>query len=148
MKKLAGLFEWIGFIVQYIVPVFLFSDVIPFVVENPDKAVTAVGYVCIAVCLIILWRKAKKKIIEMPKAWWRALVLSIPPIAVWLVIWFLLGTLSGFIVKFSAYWDDILIYIIIGRICVVVSETLYNIEPKDIEEKTKRKNESAGEIDE
>ena len=106
------------------------------------------GYVCIAVCLIILWRKAKKKIVEMPKAWWRALILSVPSIVVWLAIWFLLGTLSGFIVKFSAYWDDILIYIIIGRICVVVSETLYNIEPKDIEEKTKRKNESAGEIDE
>jgi hypothetical protein len=142
MKKLAGLFEWIGFIVQYIVPVFLFSDVIPFIVENPSKAVTAVGYICIGICVIVLWRKAKQKIIEMPKAWWRALILSIPPIVVWLAIWFLLGTLSTFIVKLAMYWDSILLYVIIGRVCVVVSETLYNIEPKE-----HKKNESAGEID-
>ena len=144
MKKLAGLFEWIGFIVQYIVPVFLFSDVIPFIVENPSKAVTAVGYICIGICVIVLWRKAKQKIVEMPKAWWRALILSIPPIVIWLAIWFLLGTLSTFIVKLAVYWDSILLYVIIGRVCVVVSETLYNIEPKEHEKKDK---ESAGEID-
>ena len=144
MKKLAGLFEWIGFIVQYIVPVFLFSDVNPFIVENPSKAVTAVGYICIGICVIVLWRKAKQKIDEMPKAWWRALILSIPPIVIWLAIWFLLGTLSTFIVKLAVYWDSILLYVIIGRVCVVVSETLYNIEPKEHEKKDK---ESAGEID-
>ncbi len=146
MKKLAGLFEWIGFIVQYIVPVFLFSDVIPFIVENPSKAVTAVGYICIGICAIVLWRKAKQKIVEMPKAWWRALILSIPPIVIWLAIWFLLGTLSTFIVKLTAYWDSILLYVIIGRVCVVVSETLYNIEPKEHEKKPKDE-ESAGEMD-
>ena len=151
MKKLAGLFEWVGFIIQYIVPLFLFSDVIPFIVENPGKAVTAVGYICIGLAGIFLWKKLKEKILEMPKAWWRALILSIPSIVIWVAIWFVLGTLSNFIVRLGAYWDGILMYIIIGRVFVIVSETLYNIEPKEHEEKDKKKpirrDESAGEID-
>ena len=131
MKKLAGLFEWIGFIIQYMVPLFLFSDVVPFIVENPDKSVTIVGYICLGIGGIFLWKKVKQKILEMPKAWWRALILSIPAIVVWLAIWLVLGKASEFIIKLGTYWDNILLYIIVGRVFVVVSETLYNIEPRE-----------------
>jgi hypothetical protein len=127
MKKLAGLFEWIGFIIQYIVPLFLFSDVIPYVVEHPSQSVTVMGYICLGLIGIFLWKKAKQKILEMPKAWWRALILSIPSLLVWLGVWFVIGGVTEFIVKLGNYWGSVLIFVIVGRVFCVVSETLYNV---------------------
>ena len=140
MKKLAIAFDWIGFIIQYIVPIFLFSDVVPFVVKNPDKTLTTVGAIAFILAGVFLWKKLKKKILELPKAWWRALILSIPSIVVWLIVWKLLGTVTGFIVSLGNYWGGILVFIIIGRVFAILSETFYNIEP------SKDKDENAGEI--
>jgi uncharacterized membrane protein YeaQ/YmgE (transglycosylase-associated protein family) len=142
MKKLAIAFDWIGFIIQYIVPIFLFSDVVPFVVRNPDKTLTTVGAIAFILAGLFLWKKFKKKILELPKAWWRALILSAPSIVTWLIVWKLLGTVTSFIVSLGNYWTGILVYIIIGRVFAILSETFYNIEPRE----TKNKGENAGEI--
>ena len=142
MKKLAIAFDWIGFIIQYIVPIFLFSDVVPYVVTNPDKTLTTVGAIAVILAWVFLWKKLKKKILEMPKAWWRALILSIPSIVVWLIVWNLLGTVTSFIVNMGKYWTEILVYIIIGRVFAILSEMFYNIDP----DKNKNKGENAGEI--
>lgn len=127
MKKLAAAFEWIGFIIQYIVPVFLFSDVIPFIVENPKNSVTAIGYIGLAFIALFIWKKVKEKILQLPKSWWRALILSIPSLLVWLGVWFVIGGVTEFIVKLGNYWGSVLIFIIVGRVFCVVSETLYNV---------------------
>lgn len=142
MKKLAIAFDWIGFIIQYIVPIFLFSDVVPFVVRNPDKTLTTVGAIAFILAGVFLWKKLKKKILELPKAWWRALILSAPSIVTWLIVWRLLGTVTSFIVSLGNYWTGILVYIIIGRVFAILSETFYNIEPRE----NKNKGENAGEI--
>lgn len=128
MKKLAGLFEWLGFIIQYLAPIFLFSDIIPFIVQNPSKSLTAVGLICLGLASLFVWKKLKEKILQLPKSWWRALILSIPSLLIWFGVWKLLGTASEFIIKLASYWGSILIFIIVGRVFVIISEILHNVD--------------------
>ena len=130
MRRLAGLFEWIGFIIQYFVPLILFSDIIPFVVENPGRSITVVGYVCLGFAAIFLWGKLKKRVLEMPKSGWRALILSVPPVLVWVVICSALGFASRAAVQLGTYWHNIIIYIVIGRIFIIVAEILHGVNAK------------------
>lgn len=124
MKKLATLFSFVGFVIQYIVPIVIFGDIVPYTAEGVGKCLTGMGYVAVALALFFALKKVKEWILQKPKSIKRALLLSIPPIVWWVAIFIGLEFLSSFLLTFSNYWDKVILFIILGRGCYVVSEAL------------------------
>ena len=127
MKKLATLFSCLGFIVQYIVPIALFGNVIPYTHEGLAAGLTGAAYIAVGLILFFLTKKFKEWIFQRPKSLWRGLILSLPAIIWWLVIYLALGWISTFVIEFSQYWGSIILFIILGRGLYVLSESMHNI---------------------
>ena len=128
MKKLAIFFNLAGFIIQYLLPIILFGDVVPYTKEGLGRCLTGMGYIAVGLVLFFCFKKLKEWLLERPKCITRALILSIFPIVWWVAILFGLDFLSTFVLKISNYWDKVIIFILLGRGCYVVSEALSNTE--------------------
>lgn len=124
MKKLATFFSIVGFAVQYLFPIILFGDIVPYTKDGLGKCLTGMGYIAIALAVYFASKKVKEWLLQKPKSIKRALLLSIFPIVWWAII--LLGAdfLSAFMLDFSNFWDKVILFIILGRGCCVVSEAL------------------------
>lgn len=122
MKKLATLFSIVGFAIQYILPIAIFGDIVPYTREGFGKCLTGMGFVAIALVLFFATKKIKEWVLQKPKSIKRALLLSLFPIVWWLAIFIGLEFLSAFVLKFSNYWDKVLVFILLGRGCYVLSE--------------------------
>jgi hypothetical protein len=128
MKKLATLFNFLGFAIQYLLPIILFGDVVPYTKEGLGRCLTGMGYIAVGLVLFFCFKKFKEWLLQRPKSIKRALVLSIFPIVWWFAIFLGLDVLSAFVIKLSVYWDKVILFIILGRGCYVVSEALANTE--------------------
>ena len=128
MKKLAILFNLAGFAIQYLLPIFLFGDVVPYTREGLGRCLTAMGYIAIGLVMYFCSKKIKEWLLQRPKSIARALLLSIFPIVWWVAILFGLDFLGEFVLKISNYWDKVIVFILLGRGCYVVSEALSNTE--------------------
>ena len=124
MKKLATLFQFVGFLIQYLLPLIFFGDIVPYTKDSVGKCLTAMGYVAIALVLYFVGKKFKEWLLQRPKSIKRALLLSVFPVVWWLAIFIGVDFISSFVVKFSHYWSSVLIFILLGRGCYVVSEAL------------------------
>lgn len=128
MKKLATVFSFVGFVIQYLVPIAIFGDIVPYTAENFGKYLTGMGYVAAALALFFATKKVKEWILQKPKSIKRALLLSIFPIVWWVAIFIGLEFLSAFVLKFSNYWSKVILFILLGRGCYVLSEALASSE--------------------
>lgn len=128
MKKLATIFSFVGFAIQYLIPIILFGDIVPYTRENLGRCLTAMGYIAIGLLLFFCGKKFKEWLLQRPKSIKRALVLSIFPVVWWLAIMFGLDFLSDFVMRIANFWDKIILFILLGRGCYVVSEALSNTE--------------------
>lgn len=128
MKKLATLFQFVGFTIQYLLPIIIFGDIVPYTKESVGRCLTGMGYVAIALVLYFIAKKFKEWLLQKPKSIKRALILSIFPIVWWAAIFIGLDFVSGFLQTFSNYWDKVILFIVLGRGCYVVSEALVNTE--------------------
>lgn len=124
MKKLATLFSFVGFVIQYIVPIAIFGDIVPYTAEGVGKCLTGMGYIAVALVLFFAFKKAKEWLLQKPKSIKRALLLSIPAIVWWVAIYLGLEYLMSFMFTFSEFWCKVILFIILGRGCYVVSEAL------------------------
>ena len=124
MKKLATLFSIVGFVIQYLLPIIIFGDVVPYTRGGATRCLTVLGYLAIALALYFVAKKLKEWILQKPKSLKRALILSLFPIMWWLAIMIGVDAVSAFVMKFAAYWDKVLIFILLGRGCYVISETI------------------------
>lgn len=124
MKKLATLFQFVGFAIQYLFPIVIFGDIVPYTKDSVGKCLSAMGYVAIALALFFVAKKFKEWLLQKPKSIKRALILSVFPIVWWIAIMIGVDFISTFVMKFSNYWDSVLIFILLGRGCYVVSEAL------------------------
>ena len=116
--------------VQYVAPLFLFGDVIPYIQDNIGKSLTAMGYIAIGILIFFISKKLKERVLGMPKSIGRAAILSIFPIAWWLILFIGMGWISAFLLKIATYWKNIIYFIVIGRLFYSASETVCNIEQK------------------
>ena len=128
MKKLATLFNFLGFAIQYLIPIVLFGDIVPYTKEGFGRCLTGMGYIAIGLVLFFCFKKFKEWLLQRPKSIKRALVLSVFPIVWWVAILLGLDFLSAFVLKLSNYWDKVILFILLGRGCYVVSEALANTE--------------------
>lgn len=126
MKKLSTLFSWVGFAIQYIVPVVLFGDIVPFVTNDVTvgKCLTGMGYIAIAIILFFAFKKIKEWLLQRPKSITRALLLSIPSVVWWVAIFIGLDFLTSFMLTFAEFWHKVIIFIVLGRGCYIISEAL------------------------
>ena len=131
MKKLATLFNFAGFIIQYLFPIVLFGDIIPYTKEGIGRCLTGMGYIAIALVLYFCCKKLKEWLLQKPKSLKRALILSVFPIVWWAAILIGVDFVSEFVLKFSNYWDKIILFILLGRGCYVVSEAISAEEGAD-----------------
>ncbi len=124
MKKYATFFSLAGFTIQYLIPIFLFGNIIPYTRDGVGRCLTGMGYIAIAIALFFASKKAKAWLLQRPKSIKRALVLSVSPIVWWMVILLGVDFLSTFLYSFSVYWDKVILFILLGRTCYVISEAL------------------------
>lgn len=136
MKKLATVFQFAGFVVQYLIPIVLFGDIVPYTKEGVGRCLTGMGYIAIGLVLFFCFKKFKEWLLQRPKSIKRALVLSVFPIVWWVAIMLGLDFLSVFVLKISNYWDKVIIFILLGRGCYVASEALADTEEGVTNERT------------
>ena len=136
MKKLATLFNFAGFTIQYLIPIILFGDIVPYTKEGFGRCLTGMGYIAIGLALFFCFKKFKEWLLQRPKSIKRALVLSLFPIAWWLAIMLGLDFLIAFMLKIATYWENVIIYILLGRVCYVVAEALSDAEEGAKNERT------------
>ena len=135
MKKLSTLFSFIGFMVQYIAPLILFGDIIPYVRDHVGLSLTWMGYIAIGIFLFFVSKRLKEKVLEKPKSIIRAVLLSIFPIVWWLILFIGMSWISTLFLKVATYWKNIIYFIIIGRGFYIAGEAVCNIESKPKENK-------------
>lgn len=124
MKKLSTLFSIVGFAIQFVAPVLLFGDVIPYTQESVGKCLTGMGYVAGAVLLFFALKKAKEWLLQKPKSILRGILLSLPSIFWWVAIFFALGYVRAFTMTLTEYWVKVIYFVVVGRICYIISEAL------------------------
>lgn len=131
MRIYSHILSVIGFIFQYIVPIVLFGNVIPYTHESLEAGLTVMGYIAIAVLILILSGKLKEKLHHMHKGLVRALLLSLFPIAYWLIVKIGVNYLLSLFVALAQYWGYIIIFILIGRLFYILGEIVYDRSDND-----------------
>lgn len=124
MKKLATFFSIAGFSIQYVLPIVLFGELVPYTKEGFGRCLTGMGYVAVALILFFASKKFKEWVLQKPKSLSRGLLLSIFPIVWWAAILIGLNFLGTVVMELATYWSAVIIFIVLGRGCYVVSETL------------------------
>ncbi len=113
-----------GFVFQYIIPIILFGNVIPFTHGVVKAGLTAGGYIALGILVFIIINKAKEYLHSKPKSLTRGIILSLFPVAIWLILNIGLSSLQRFINSFINYWHYVIIFIVIGRIFYIVDEAI------------------------
>lgn len=130
MKVYSNILSIVGFIFQYVVPIVLFGNVIPYTHESLEAGLTVMGYLAIAIIVLILSGKLKNKLHEMHKGLVRALLLSLFPVAYWLIVKIGINYLLNLFIALAQYWGYIIVFILIGRLFYVISELIYDKKGK------------------
>ena len=124
MKKLATFFSLAGFAIQYLLPIIVFGDIVPYTKEGWGRCLTGMGYLAVALALYFVSKKVKEWLLQKPKSIKRALFLSLFPVVWWVVVFIGVDFLTEFTANFAAFWDKVIVFILLGRGCSVVSEAL------------------------
>lgn len=125
-----NLLTTLGFVFMYIVPIILFGEVVPYTHETLDAGLTKAGYIAVAIMVIIICRKVRERVLQLPKSLTRGLILSIFPIAYWLIANLGVDFLVSFLTSVSHYIDRIIVFIIIGRLFYCAEESMHGKELK------------------
>ena len=126
MKIYSYILSTIGFIFQYVIPIVLFGNVIPYTHESLEAGLTATGYIAVAIVVIIVSGKLKDKLHEMQKGLVRALLLSLFPVAYWLIAKIGINYILNLFIALAKYWGYLIIFILIGRLFYIISELVYD----------------------
>lgn len=113
-----------GFVFQYIIPIILFGNVIPFTHGAFKAGLTATGYLAIGLLAFIIVSKLKEWLHNKPKSLTRGILLSIFPVSIWAVVNIGIEAVYRFLASFVGYWHYIIIFIIIGRLFYIADEAL------------------------
>lgn len=124
MKKLSTLFSIVGFAIQFVAPVLLFGDVIPYTKEQVGKCLTGMAYVAGAVLLFFALKKVKEWLLQKPKSILRGILLSLPSVFWWVAIFLALDYVRAFTITLTEYWVKVIYFVVVGRICYIISEAL------------------------
>lgn len=126
MRIYSHILSGIGFIFQYIIPIVLFGNVIPYTHESLEAGLTVMGYLALVIFILIVSGKLKERLHDMHKGLVRALLLSLFPIAYWIIVKIGINSLLNLFMALAQYWGYIILFILIGRLFYVLSEIVYD----------------------
>jgi MFS family permease len=130
MKIYSYILSTVGFIFQYIIPIVLFGNVIPYTHESLEAGLTVMGYIAFAIIVIIVSGKLKDKLHGMRKGLVRAILLSLFPIAYWIIAKIGINYILNLFIALAQYWGYMIIFIVIGRLFYIISELVYDKSEK------------------
>ena len=113
-----------AYIFQYLMPIVLFGFVVPYIRGNAGTGMTGAGIIALCLVISITYRKLEKKIDENIKGVWHGILLSIVPIIIWLALGIGIQRVLDFVNTLVDYWWIAFIFIIIGRICYTVADSM------------------------
>ena len=131
MKIYSYILSTIGFIFQYIIPIILFGNVIPYTHESLEAGLTVMGYIAIAIIIIIISGKLKDKLHGMKKGLVRALLLSLFPVSYWIIAKIGINYILNLFIALARYWGYLIIFIVIGRLLYIISELVFDNSEKE-----------------
>lgn len=121
----------LSFVCTFVMPVLLLGVISPLIHGELGQGLTGLGYIALALAIVIVAIKLIGKIWKMPKGWKRALLLSIFPIAIWLVVMLGIDYVQAILVSICDYWLKVGIFILIGRALAIIEECLHESEKED-----------------
>ena len=122
-----------AFLMQYIMPVVLFGNVVPYTHGAVKAGFTFAGIIALSVVAFILSRKFKEWVKTKPKSTIRAIILSIFPVVIWFIVFIAVNKFVEFANSILHYWEWVIVFIAIGRIIYIIDETLCEQERKERE---------------
>lgn len=125
MKHIARLLNLLGFTFQYLVPLVLFSGVIPYTHEGVAAGLTKMGYVAVAIAVFLVCHKLEKQLERIEDNVARVSLSSLFPIAKWALVGAVLSAFESFVVKLVGWWWQMLIFIVIGRLLFILAAAIH-----------------------
>jgi hypothetical protein len=127
MRIYSHILSVIGFLFQYVAPIILFGNVIPYTHESLEAGLTLMAYIAMVFLIVVISRKLKKKLEGMNRCFLKALFLSlIYPVTYWFIAKIGINYLVNLFVALAQYWSYIVIFIIIGGLFHLISGVVYN----------------------
>ncbi len=146
MKAVKIILRILAFTCTYIVPVLLLGVISPLVTgelgptettKTGGIGLTGMGYIALAIAVVIVAFKLLTKVLKMKKGWLRALIISAYPIGIWLLVFLGIDYVRAIMLSISQYWIKVGIFIFIGRTLAIVEECLSETPTeKKVEETT------------
>jgi hypothetical protein len=146
MKAVKIILRILAFACTYIVPVLLLGVISPLVsgelgttetTKTGGIGLTGMGYIALAIAVVIVAFKLLTKVLKMKKGWVRALIISAYPIGIWLLVFLGIDYVRAIMLSISQYWIKVGIFIFIGRTLAIVEECLSETPTeKKVEETT------------
>ena len=131
MKAVKIILRILSFICTFLVPIVLLGVISPLVHGELGSGLTGLGYIALAMGILVIAFKLFGKVYQMQKGWKRALLISAFPIAFWLVVFLGIDYIQAILVSICDYWFKVGIFLIIGRLLAVIEECLHEPEKKD-----------------
>lgn len=129
-KALSYTVQALGYIFQYALPLLFFAITVPL---TKGGGLSVAGYIVLIVALCIFAWHLYSRINKWEKSIKKVLILSIPPVLIWLVAGIGLTNLMIFIQGLVKYWWTAFIFILIGRMFFAIDGYLAQIKEKDNE---------------
>lgn len=133
MKWIIRIFYIVGFVLEYVVPIFLFGLVTPLVHGKLDEGLTVMGILTLCIAGVIVLIKCKNVVIKWEKGVIRALVLASMKAIPLIVFSFVVNWLSAFALALTSYMWRIIPIFIVGVIFDITAEILESYEVKKSE---------------
>ena len=121
----------LSFTFQYIVPLVLFGGVIPYTHDGIAAGLTNMGYIAIAIGVLIICGKVEKYSEKISDPLVRTSIQVTFPLGKWILVGFALNWTVDFINKITRYWWQMLIFIIIGLMLRVMASAFVKKEMSD-----------------
>lgn len=121
MKVAKSILFVFGYIFQYLMPILLIGIVIPF---THGEGLTGTGIIALCLVTALIYGKIKQKIDKHLKGALKGILLSIFPIALWLILGIGIKRVMNFVSLLVDYWWIAFLFIILGRVCYIIAEIL------------------------
>lgn len=133
MKAIKITLRILSFTATFIIPIVLLGVISPLVHGQLGSGLTGLGYIAVALAIVVVAFKLLGTILKMEKGWKRALLISAFPMSLWLVVWLGIDYVQVLILSISQYWLKVGLFITLGQALSVLESCLNEptIEPSN-----------------
>lgn len=125
MKAIKITLRILSFTATFIIPIVLLGVISPLVHGQLGSGLTGLGYIAVALAIVVTAFKLLGKILKMEKGWKRALIISAFSLSLWLVIWLGIDYVQVLILSISQYWLKVGLFLALGQALSVLEQCLH-----------------------